>query len=94
MILGFRDEPRLQAASPEWGVQKTTETLGSDSLVVRPKTRRIPESLVCRILLFIYHVLHNVFHIEYNLYQILYTIYHILCTVHHVCHVCHVLYTV
>ena len=39
---------------------------------------RIPEAMVCRILMFIYYVLYPIYHVQYAIYYIPSTTFHVL----------------
>ena len=65
------------------GGPKISRTQGSRILVLRPETRRIPETRACRILVFISHLLCTVYHIP----QTIYTIHYMLCTVYDIIYI-------
>ena len=75
---------------PYLGVPMTTE--GSYILLERPKTRGIPETMVCRILVYSIPFLYTLCHVPYDP-QRFDTIFKILYHIHIVYSICHIVYS-
>ena len=50
------------------------------------RASQIPETIVCRILMFEYHVLYGIYHILTTIYHILHTFCYILHTIYYILH--------